>query len=491
MPSYKTDTLPDLKTQTSSPPIDPWIDYTVIPQSASDRQGLSWSILVPVALLFFAAMPDAMFAPILKQIFIDRFQISDSAAHLFMAVNIIGVIGGVAALKWLRGFMKPMAILLLAALIEAVLFLVMGLLTAIPISFSALLLVRVVEGSTDLILLAVPLTIIANQMGGNRKTQGFGLGATTIILALSVGAFVGGYIASSAVFVWAAALTMVIAIIALMHIRSSSIATNPLTTDSKKQSSRNRISKRAYCGAWLLASDRALAALLATTVPIALATAGIQPATSGIAIGLCLLIMAIGSWPAGWLADQTSPRQIRIVFSITYACGFLLLAIGPLQEPGWLFFSFVIIGIGAAGLMPTALSLGSDRHASTSEVAAMQGASQIGYTIAVLAAAALLLATTGLMAYKMILFIAIGVFLVINLAAMNALKRINAKQATNDKSTTATSQESSYTSFSFEPLDEAIFFEAHDHDKDSRHVEIETRQVNRFKPETPVPASNP
>lgn len=478
--------MSDLKTRTSSPPIDPWIDYTVIPHSVSDRQGLSWSILIPIALLFFAAIPDAMFAPILKQLFIDRFQISDSAAHLFMAVNIIGVIGGVAALKWLRGFMKPMTILLLAALIEAVLFLVMGL----PIGFNALLLVRVFEGSTDLILLAVPLTLIANQMGGSRKTQGFGLGATTIILALGFGAVLGGYIASPAVFIWAAALTMVIALIALTQIRRSSTATHQLTTGSEKQSSRTGISKRAYCGASLLASDRALAALLATTVPIALATADVQPATSGIAIGLCLLIMAIGSWPAGWLADRTSPRKIRIVFSIIYACGFFLLAIGPLQESGWLFFSFVIIGIGAAGLMPTALSLGSDRHASTSEVAAMQGASQIGYTIAVLAAAALLLVTTGLPAYKMILFIAIGVFLVINLAAMTALKRISAKQRTTNGSSSIMPGQSTYTSFSFEPLDEAVFFAADDHDKDSGHVEIETRRMNRLQPEPPVPASN-
>ncbi len=439
--------------------IDAWADYATDSVASGTKKKMGWLVLIPTIMLFCAAIPDTMFAAILKQLFVDRYGVSDSAAHLFMAVNIIGVIGGVFVMKRLRHMVTPIKLLFIAAIAEAALLLLMGL----PIGFIPTLLVRVVEGGTDLILLAVPLTLIANELGEGRQTQGFGIGAMTLLIGLAVGAILGGFIASAAVFSVGAGLTLIIAIIAATQMRRP--VSNPIKKLVEPKSHKTTtISTQAWCGSWLMASDRGLSALLATTIPLALASGNLPPQTIGIAIAICLAIMALGSWPAAWLADRTSVHKIRILATSIYAFGFFLLAIGPLTSVAWLMPNMAVIGIGAAGLMPTALTLGSQHRANSSEVALMEGASQIGYTLAVLAAALMLYLLSGPLellsgplTYRFILSIALGLFIAINVTSMSRLNRLS---ATSDREDLLKDKEIfAEPLFSFEPINERTFFD--------------------------------
>ena len=147
----------------------------------------------------------------------------------------------------------------------------------------------------------------------------------------------------------------------------------------------------------------------------------------------------------------------------------------------------IVIGVGAAGLMPTALSLGSHRQARSSEVALMQGASQFGFTAAVLAASALLAAFAGPTIYQMILLIAIAIYIAINVTAISTLRRLDTTQVT-----VLPDQEQELkpsTVFIFEPCEASAFVVCPDQtETTSAAGETERGIVSSLNPGAPMPA---
>ena len=54
----------------------------------------SLTLVAAMALLLLSALPDAMVAPVLRQLLVDRYGVSDGAAHMFMSVNLLGALVG-------------------------------------------------------------------------------------------------------------------------------------------------------------------------------------------------------------------------------------------------------------------------------------------------------------------------------------------------------------------------------------------------------------
>src|SRR5690606_26922672 len=117
------------------------------------RGGLVWVLF----LIFLAGLPDAMVPPVLEGLFVERYGVSDAAAHWFMAVNLVGAVLTLPALAALRRLWPPAAILAGAAFANAAMLAIM----AQPIGFIQSLILRVVEGGADLMVLAVLFDLVA------------------------------------------------------------------------------------------------------------------------------------------------------------------------------------------------------------------------------------------------------------------------------------------------------------------------------------------
>jgi hypothetical protein len=60
--------------------------------SNSTKQSRQHPLVLGCVLLGIAAIPDAMVVPVLHDLTVERFGVSEGAAHAFMAVNFIGAL---------------------------------------------------------------------------------------------------------------------------------------------------------------------------------------------------------------------------------------------------------------------------------------------------------------------------------------------------------------------------------------------------------------
>ena len=338
-------------------------------------------LIVGCVLLGVSAIPDAMVVPVLKELTMDRFGVTQGSAHLFMAVNLLGALLAVGILALLNRRFSSSTLVMSSAALSAVL---MGSM-ATTSSWSAMLVLRCLEGGTDLVLLAIPLRLIAASGRQNRYAGRIGAGFTVMMVSLAIGAGIGGGIGqqSAVMVLWSGAAIMAVLFLIAAIVRG--------TIDNVPRSPRPEphhcpLIPKEWLGAGFLALDRGLAALVSTSLPILLASGfAIGSVTLGIALAGMFLALAIFAAPAGILADIYGGYRIRLIAATM--CGIALTALGLMA---WLPPVVVlppcllVYGVGAAGLMPSAFSTAVRSDASNLVFGSLQAAGQAGYAVGVL-----------------------------------------------------------------------------------------------------------
>jgi len=338
-------------------------------------------LIVGCVLLGLAAIPDTMVVPVLKALTVDRFGVTEGSAHLFMAVNLFGALLAVGALAVLNRRFSSSTLLLTAAVSSAILMGAMALTT----SWEWMLVFRCLEGGSDLVLLAIPLRIIAAAGRKERYAGRMGGGFTVMMVSLAIGAGIGGGLGQQsavAVLWFGFGIMLVLTLIIAMARR---------TVDNVPRSPRPEEHKcplipKEWIGAGFLALDRALAALVSTSLPILLASGfAIGSVTLGVALAGMFLALAIFAAPIGILADAYGGGKIRLVSSVL--CGVSLTGLGLmiwLPPVVVLPPCLLVYGVGAAGLMPSAFSVAVRPEASNLVFTSLQAAGQAGYAAGVL-----------------------------------------------------------------------------------------------------------
>ena len=130
-------------------------------------------------LLVLSAMPDTMAAPVLKEVFVDRYGATIREAQFFMAANLLGAAASIPAIVWLRRRCGPVGMLVAGSLADALL---LGALAA-PIGLNASLAVRAAEGVTDVVVFA-GLFDLVRRVSGPHAARGLGLASTPLLLGL-------------------------------------------------------------------------------------------------------------------------------------------------------------------------------------------------------------------------------------------------------------------------------------------------------------------
>lgn len=360
------------------------------PELAADaRSSTTVGTIIAMALIFIGSLPDAMTPPLLRQLMVERFGVSVSAAHAFASVGLVGGLLAVPLLATLRRRFNPVTIVIAAALANALLLAAL----ALPIGLAACLVLRGLEGAADLCALAVLFDLVGKGGSPRRRGRRLGLAGTLMLLGLGVGALIGGRlgrIEPLLVFQLGAAACLIAAAIALLARRAlHQIVVHCPAIEIDYDSGNTR--RPLWPALAMIFSDRALAGLLATTVPLMLASAnGVSPGRIGLLIALPLIIMALGSAPAGALGDQIGHRRLRTIAALLYALTFATLPLVLRTDSGFDLLVMAAIGIAGAALMPTSLALASRSGRGSVAMAAYQGAGNLGFLLGIAGAGAML-----------------------------------------------------------------------------------------------------
>jgi hypothetical protein len=337
-------------------------------------------LLLVLVLILLSALPDAMVAVVLRDLFVERYGTSAEGAQAFLAVNLLGAGLAIPLVRALRGRCPAWSIAAAGALADAALLGLMWL----PIGFVPTLGARLLEGIADVATFAALFQILG-QVDRRPAAWRMGVGASMLIGGLGVGAVVGGAavnqsgMGATLAFVLGAGSCVATAIGAWLGNRTLECVAPAAEEPEPSDLPRGSI----WPVLLMAASDRATgAALTAVFAGFLTKNLGYDPAQRGMLVGLPLILMAVGAAPAGWLADRFDALRVRTLAAVVYAISF--------AQVSWLGFSTValsiallVLGLAAAPLLPASLSLAMRSGRGSAGLAAFRAAGDGGYFLGV------------------------------------------------------------------------------------------------------------
>ncbi len=336
-------------------------------------------------LILLSAMPDTMAAPVVKELFIDRYGATPSAAQMFNGVNLLGALVAIPLLWFARKQERSVQLVVFGSLADALLLAAM----ACPLGLGWTLTIRALEGVTDVIVFAALFELVRQSARG-RVATGLGIASTPLLLGLGLGAMLGGFVVRQSdgrlTSVWlfgaSAVLSVLVAILVPRVGRGIGVAVPRESDPPLDLAVRTATSTRAdplWPSLAMTFSDRASGGLITGTLPIALAQVlNYSPMERGILVGLPLLLMALGTGPAGWLCDRVGSLKVRIAAATAYASAFALLAVVG-NQPLPLGCVLIVVGLSASALYSSSITLVTRCGSTTMSLGAFRGAGDLGF----------------------------------------------------------------------------------------------------------------
>ncbi len=372
-------------------------------------------------LVGLAAMPDAMVPLALKAGVMDRWGVSPSAAHWFVAASLVGAFVMVPMLRSLQSRFGPGHLVAGAAMVNGLALIALW----SPIGFGTAMGVRVVEGMADLLSLAVLLGLL--EAGSqNRAGRRFGPAGLALMLGLAFGAVIGGVSGptiGSGVFLIGAAMCLVLALAAAgwsgplegIGLRQARVA------EAMARAGRKGPLWPALAFAF---GDRALGAVVSVTATLYLVDELNRSSRFvGAAVGLSLAILAIGAWPAGLLADRIGAIPVRAISVIGYGGAFAAIAAAPWMTMTSVLLVLIVLGIAGAGLYPTTLIVAGRAGGGSVDMGGVHAMGSLGYLIGIVGAGVMLTGDSGAAEYQTVLLLFATGYVLLNLPAVAVAAR--------------------------------------------------------------------
>jgi len=336
-------------------------------------------------LILLSAMPDTMAAPVVKELFMDRYGASPQLAQMFNGINLFGALAALPLLWIVRRKDRSVSLVVWGSIADAILLGAM----ALPLGLGWTLVVRALEGVTDVIVFAALFDLVRRSSRGH-VGAGMGIASTPLLVGLGCGAMLGGLVVrqsaaeSSANWLFGLSAILSVAVAGLMiltsrwHARADAahlaLADSNFDTDQA-----NTHRDPTWPALAMTFSDRATGGLITGTLPIALAQVfGFSPLARGLLVGLPLLLMALGTGPSGWLCDRLGSLRVRIGAGIVYAICFALLPIAG-DQTVVLGIVMVLIGLSASALFASSMALVIRSGPATMALGAFRGAGDLGF----------------------------------------------------------------------------------------------------------------
>lgn len=371
-------------------------------------------------LVLLVSLPDAMVSALLRSLSVDRFGVTEGAAHALLAAGLVGGLLVVPALGVLRRRVSMSVGVAVASLANAVL---LPMLAWAP-SFGTLLALRVLEGAADLASLVLLLDAIGHAGPSGHEGRRFGVAGFVLMLGLATGAGAAGVIGEWSPTAAFALGALPCAVVALLAWRSESTG---------RREPRPRPEPNARYTPWhpaaaMMFGDRCLSGVLSATGSLYLSGAlGLSTGRVGGFIAGVLGLMALGTLPMGLLTDRIGALPARMIGGSIYGLSFVLLAGVPQGGPALLPITMVLMGVGGAALVPTAFSLASHGRGGATDMGWVQVAGNAGYLLGIVGGGVALAGITdpsteaSVLAFGRVLVGFAGGYLVLNLLATVAL----------------------------------------------------------------------
>ena len=341
-------------------------------------------------MLLLCGLPDAMVVPVLKQLLVDRYGVSVGMAHGFMCVNILGAMLAAPVLLKLRhcAWWKLVAA---AGAVNGILLLAM----AYPIGFSATLAIRSVEGASDVVVYAILFERMARMGPSLSRGRRLGAAATMMMLGIAGGLALGGWIGNvnpvATLPAGATACGMVTALClagARLFRRSEAQPTTAVSRPTMRTATNLGPLWPALC---MNFSDRAVASLLAITVPFFLASvAELSPAATGAMVGLSMLMTALLTWPAGRFVERLGVVFLRRTAGVCFAGGIVAVPFSIQAGPGLTTVVMIVVGIAGAALFASSLVAAAAAERGAAGMGAYHAAGNAGFLLGTVSAGGML-----------------------------------------------------------------------------------------------------
>ena len=315
-------------------------------------------------LIFLSALPDAMVVPVLKDLCVDRYGVTRTQAQAFLLVNLLGAAAAIGVVARLQRSVEPVRLLIAASLLDALLIACLWL----PLGWPGTMAVRALEGVPDAITFGVLMQLLGRSVRGSLAGR-LGLGSMVLLGGVGCGMALGGLAAKlmgpgseRVVFVLGASSSALVAVLATASpgvLQGGFDAHQELPTGDGDRST-GLHAARTVPGWVVLAMafvDRATGGVLTGTLSLFLA--GFFPYDAGERgwmVGLPLLAMAVGAWPAGVIANRFGTLRVRLWAGAMYAIALAAVPFVGDSQPA-LVGVLAVLGLAGAALLPTSLAL--------------------------------------------------------------------------------------------------------------------------------------
>jgi len=302
--------------------------------------------------MFLTLVPVTLLVPGLRELVIERHGATQGDAHAFMSVNMIaGVIGVPVMMRFLPRAPNVRRWLMVLLVIDAVAFLGMG---AAP-SMAVLLGMRAIDGLMH--LPAITLLLVAgNRLAGERRGPSLGLLASALMLGVTVGSPLGGWLADrsgwavygtgSAFFVVAALLCAGLSPVPDVHAASG------------RRYRWNRRAPETWVPLGYAFMDRFSIGIFVSTFTLFLASEhGLSATLRGILVALFMIPFAALCYPAARLADTRGWLTPLLAGNIAFGAVFASYGVVPTSL---LPVAMVLSGMASAFVFAPSLLLVSD-----------------------------------------------------------------------------------------------------------------------------------
>lgn len=315
-------------------------------------------------LLFLSALPDAMVVPVLKDLCVDRYGVSRTEAQAFLLVNLIGAAAAIAVVARVQRWVDPVRLLIAASLLDALLLVCLWL----PLGWPGTMIVRTLEGVPDAIVFGVLMQLLGRSVTGSVAGR-LGLGSMVLLGGVGCGMAIGGLAAKlvgpgseRVVFVLGAGSSALVAVLAAACRGGlQERVEQPSVPALSRPDCTEGVAASRTVPSWVVLAmafmDRATGGVLTGTLSLFLAGFFAYDASErGWMVGLPLLAMAAGAWPAGALANRMGTLRVRQWAGGIYAVALALVPFVGDSQPV-LVATLAVLGLAGAALLPTSLAL--------------------------------------------------------------------------------------------------------------------------------------
>lgn len=332
-------------------------------------------------------LPVTLPVPVLRGLVLQRFDVSEALATLFMAANMLGalvaapLVGVTADRTGKRRAPACLALLADAALTEAM---------AHAPTFGTFLALRTCEGAAHIAALSLVLSLAADAAGERRGRVMGGIGAG-LTLGVATGAAIGGQLGRTepllTLHLGAAALVLAALLAVLLLPRDLPVAARPHLREIVRAAFAEPSLRAPLFMAFL---DRYTVGFFTSGFPLLVqGVHGEAPPRVGLLLALFLYPFALLSYPFGKLAEQRAALRLVVIGSTLYGVGTMLVGCAPI---GWLLPLMPVLGISSAVMFVPTMLLTIERAPATGRATAMasfNAAGSLGFLLGPLTCAAI------------------------------------------------------------------------------------------------------